>query len=250
MKIKTFIINLEKDVHKRIRLEQQLQIIDTLDYTFIKAIDGKELTSDEIESNIDIPRFEERNNRSFTLPEIGCAMSHRFVYRTMIENNLPVSLILEDDTVLYNDFMPIICELSDRIKNISSPSVMLLSPYFMYYLSDKVSTVSTDYNIYALKNGVMAAAYLINESAARLLSSLSDRIYYFADDWTLFRKHGINVYGCVPHLVSIDNSLSEIGKSVDQIRKKETVSLFSKIKSILIFQLKKFFGRRFSEKIW
>lgn len=82
MKLFTYIVNMAMDTHKRKFMEAQLQGIQNLDIHWLNAINGKKLTDHQIEESVDLNLFKSRIGREFTLPEIGCTLSHKKFIKT------------------------------------------------------------------------------------------------------------------------------------------------------------------------
>jgi GR25 family glycosyltransferase involved in LPS biosynthesis len=68
-------------------------------YEIVAAADVRKLTSTEIAALYDERRAIRRVGRPMGRGEIGCALSHRGVYQTMIERRIPLALILEEDAI-------------------------------------------------------------------------------------------------------------------------------------------------------
>lgn len=75
-----------------------------MDYQLYKAVDG-EMQWDKISKLVDIPAFEKNVGRVILPGEIGCYMSHIGVWRDFLDSRHDVTLILEDDILLHDDFL-------------------------------------------------------------------------------------------------------------------------------------------------
>lgn len=97
MSVPVFIICLQRNPRcaaLRARLEEW-----GIPYEVIAATDVRALTRAEIAALYDERRAIRRVGRPMGPGEIGCALSHRSVYRTMMERGIPLALILEEDAV-------------------------------------------------------------------------------------------------------------------------------------------------------
>jgi len=91
-----FVVNLKKDREKKefiiaLCKKYGLQI------EFIDAVDGRNLSRANI---LDVYSKEEaiKNiGRELSSGEIGCALSHKKIYKKMLDENINQALILEDD---------------------------------------------------------------------------------------------------------------------------------------------------------
>ncbi|RUO98258.1 glycosyltransferase family 25 protein [Hyphomicrobium sp.] len=88
----TFYINLDRDVSRRTRLEEELASV-CLHAERISAVDGCAVP-DWLESFYD---------HRMSAGETGCSASHLVIYRMIVERGLPYALILEDDARLEPD---------------------------------------------------------------------------------------------------------------------------------------------------
>jgi glycosyl transferase family 25 len=96
MKISAFVITLERAVERR----PHAKWIETnvpLPCVAISAVDGKAMTPDAVASMYSRQIHEPRYPHALRLGEIGCFLSHRKAWQTMIDQELDAALILEDD---------------------------------------------------------------------------------------------------------------------------------------------------------
>ena len=81
-------------------------------YEFFPAVYGKEIKNiDEVYDEKESLRI---LKRKLNMGEIGCALSHRLIYKKMIDENISQALILEDDVSLLPDFYPVYRALSGK----------------------------------------------------------------------------------------------------------------------------------------
>ena len=110
MRIKTYIINLPKDRERKEYMQHLLQpYTSLLDSEFIEAVYGKTLTSEELEARFDNHSAFKRYGRNVQPNEIGCTLSHREVFKKIVDEDLPYGVILEDDIDLkpnFSEFLP------------------------------------------------------------------------------------------------------------------------------------------------
>ena len=209
--IKTYILNMEKDVRKRAIIKSQLEHQKELDVYFFKAIEGKKLTEKELSEWVDMPAMTKRYHNFVTLPAIGCALSHWNVYKLMITQQDRYALILEDDALLSSDLANKIKQLEPLLLK-NDPVAILLTPEFVYSTNDKVESFE-NYDVYRLNNGIMNSGYILNQAAAVLLKEELFPIQYLADQWNEIINIGVKIFGVVPHLISYPDGLGEIGTS-------------------------------------
>jgi GR25 family glycosyltransferase involved in LPS biosynthesis len=98
-----FIINLDHEIQRKKHMEMEMKRMNISNYTFYKAIYG--------ETELQNYSFKVMNNwndyfknRTITVGEIGCALSHWNLWLYIINNNIDKALILEDDVVFEESF--------------------------------------------------------------------------------------------------------------------------------------------------
>lgn len=92
-----FLINLDRRPDRLEQVKTQLEQLG-LEFQRISAVDGKQLPADY--PLLQKERFLLEQKKPAVMGEIGCAESHRLIWKQMIANNLPFALILEDDISL------------------------------------------------------------------------------------------------------------------------------------------------------
>lgn len=193
--MKIYIVNLEKDVERKASIKAQLDALN-LDYEFISAIYGKNLTQEEI--NQLSPDFEKTR---LTLPELGCALSHLKVYENIIKNNNELALILEDDVKINQDIKKYL-DLLNTLNNPNKPEIILLGKVNEYIDSFKKNLDDT-YSIVNVIDSVGAYGYCVNQKAAKNLLSFLQPIWIVSDEWKLVREKNIaKIKAIVPPLIT------------------------------------------------
>ncbi|NDL01285.1 glycosyltransferase family 25 protein [Photorhabdus bodei] len=100
--MKIFIVNLKKDIERKKSIQHQSEKLE-LDVEFIEAVNGRELSQDEIK--LFCPDF---HKSSMTLGELGCSLSHLKIYEKMVKENIQLALIMEDDAEIGRDIREIL----------------------------------------------------------------------------------------------------------------------------------------------
>ncbi|XP_022122338.2 glycosyltransferase 25 family member [Pieris rapae] len=95
-----FMINLERRKKRRDLMNASFVELGIVSKWF-KAIDGKSLTKEDIIKKYNIkllPNYEDPyHKRPMKAGEIGCFLSHYFIWKKIVENHYNTTLILEDD---------------------------------------------------------------------------------------------------------------------------------------------------------
>lgn len=218
--MKTYVVNMAKDVAKRTIIERQLQSHPELDYQIFEAVEGRKLTDFEL-MQLGYPEFKNKYRDFGTLPAFGCSVSHYNLYKRIVSECDEVAMILEDDAIIPLNLSLEITVIEEFFRNKKNvPVVVLLTPDFIYKKKNLCRLGNSYLGLTEISYGYMTSGYIVNNMGARLLSNSLFPIRYIADEWSEFKKMGLNLYGVVPHLVSFPEDLGEIGQS--QLVKKES----------------------------
>lgn len=244
---------MEKDHHKRKLMEDQIKKQNGLEIKFITGVEGRKLSTIDINNYTDFESFKSRYKDLATLPALGCSLSHWKIYNEITKSSdINSAMILEDDAILSDNIANNLNLYIDYIENLELPTVILLTPDFRYKKSDLI--LCNDYSkLYKVHTGSMTSGYLINRKAAFFLKEKLMPIRYLADSWSTFAKMGLNIMGIVPHLISYPDGLGEIGKSQHN-QKRTPIMLIryrlANIKGIISKMILYAQGYRKSKKIW
>ena len=206
MKLKTYVINLEKSTVRKQYMESLLSDYEFLDVEFIKAIDGRLMTEEERQWQFDIDTGRSLYGKTLNAGEIGCALSHRKAYETLLESTEPYALVLEDDISILRDLRMLDLGRIDAVVNNSGAKALMLSgDYWFYRRKDIV-------RLYA---AVGAYAYIINRDAARIILSMTPPCCV-ADDWLCYKRHGIKLFAVHPYMIDANMNMNLLGSDVKQ----------------------------------
>ena len=210
----------------------------------IPAVDGKRLTSDELNNYID------EDSTIYYFPwtigrgAVGCTLSHIKTWKTFLESSFQYALILEDDI----NFDPAV--LSATLKLLSRSSNLWDINTFdtgrvgrgMPAKVKHFKTIDKNLVIYLSKVS-RTSAYIINRSAAKKLLEYALPIrlpvdYYFIRSW----EFGLKFTGIEPRIIIQDfgDSIiasSRAGRTEDKSIKKELLSKFFNKQTRLILRL-------------
>ncbi|PHM47180.1 glycosyltransferase family 25 protein [Xenorhabdus miraniensis] len=221
--MKIFVINLEQDIDRKLSIQNQLEKVN-LDAEFMTGVYGRELSDEQLKKIC--PDF---NKIYLTLGEVGCSMSHLNVYKKIIDNNIPISLVLEDDAKL-DHRLPNVLRAIESIAMSEKPIVLLLSKPNEYFDSFKKQLID-EYQIVNVIDAAFAHGYVINQAAAKKLYHFLTPIRFAADEWKLFRELGVvKLKAVVPPVIeltdmylnsSIGNDRTDERTSLDQKHRKK-----------------------------
>lgn len=102
-----WVVNLKRSVHRRQFIQAQLNILG-LEHEIVEAVDGRELSPDELASCYSPSGSRELVRRELTPGEIGCSLSHLRLYQRQVDEGHEQVLILEDDIVVEPSFLRVL----------------------------------------------------------------------------------------------------------------------------------------------
>lgn len=198
LNMKTYIVNLERCPERKKHMETLLMRYNCLDIEFIKAVDGKLLTKEEIERLFDNNTAYKRYGKYLTDGEIGCTLSHQICYKKIAEGHDNCALILEDDLLINNgEINDILCSIEEYL-NSETPTILLLSGDYWW---TKKKNFKDGYFVAHVFDAICTQSYAINKAAAKLL--IYQRPFFWADDWR-FLTRNIKFRAILPHLIDQD----------------------------------------------
>ncbi|KGA60058.1 glycosyltransferase 25 family protein [Proteus vulgaris] len=196
--MKIFVINLPKDKERKESIQHQADKLG-LNVEFIEAVNGKDLSEDEI--NILSKDF---HQHGMTHGVLGCSLSHIKIYEKMIKDNIDIALILEDDALLNENIIESYNLIENyNYKNKHKPNVYLLSVVNEYIDTFKTK-LSTKYNLVNVIDADYTYGYMLNIKAANNLLNFLTPVWIEADKWRFMREHGaIKLKAIIPHVIDV-----------------------------------------------
>lgn len=212
--IHTFIISLPKDKNRREPLVRQCAQLG-LPFSVLDAVHGAALTAEELERSYDRKKAFRLFNREMSRGEIGCALSHIAAYRTMLENDIPYAMVLEDDAKVLDADLPATLAKLARLYPAQAPVAVLLNHVKRYNANDK-TRLDDDRNVYEAYRGVCAHGYVVTKAAAEILVRNLYPVHVVADKWEHFQDRYIAVKALVPYAIgltpaSLSSSIEAMG---------------------------------------
>ena len=206
MKLKTYIVNLERSTVRKQYMEELLKPYSFLDVEFIKAVDGRQLSEEEINARFDFKRSRKLYGKTITPGEVGCSLSHRKIYKDIVDNNVPYALLLEDDIAIQRDLNLIDLDAVDKLLRSSKPRVLMLSGDFCYYRKKPIVRIFSAVGTYA---------YMINYAGAKLIYN-KVRTCSVADDWLYYKRKGLRMYAFYPYMIDANVNMDVLGSDIQQ----------------------------------
>lgn len=114
-----FIISLPEAEKRRTYIKNVLDKLG-LSFEFIDAVDGRNF---DVMSHplYNAPKRLRCFGKNLTGGDLGCILSHKKIYKRMVDNNISHALILEDDVLLRDDFLPVLDKI--LLSNISYDAI-------------------------------------------------------------------------------------------------------------------------------
>lgn len=167
-----FLINLDRRQERRRKMEANFDILG-LDVRHYPAFDGKQLSDEKVEKlGIKfLPGYlDPYHKRPMTFGEIGCFLSHYYIWETIVQEGLETVLIIEDDIKFEPYFRDNIASVFDQIKRCKQP-------WNLIYVGRKrlqdayEPQVPNTTNLYRVDYSYWTLGYMLNlEGAKKLLA--------------------------------------------------------------------------------
>ncbi len=190
--MKIFVISLLRSKDRRRSIQEQLDSAG-LEFEFIDAVDGYNLSQEEIVAECDIEAIQ-CNPKWLNRGALGCALSHRNAYRKVIEQNFDYALILEDDMLVPRELSHILEAVERSIKD--DEIVMLYYRNFKttYLSSKQPRNLPGNYQILFPLNKentlTTAGGYVVSQSVCHSLLKVTTPVKVTSDSWTYFMENG------------------------------------------------------------
>ena len=198
--IPIFVISLPRASDRRDAISKHLQDLG-LEFKIIEAVDGVQLADSECTSLL-------ANGVTYIRGVIGCYLSHIRLYEKIIQENLPVALVLEDDARLNPDIVLAIRKGIDYLDFdyclLDCDDVSETTPVF--YDLDTRQTLTSGFPVYETNVGpALLHAYLITNEGAK------KRVVHA---WPIYKP--VDIYSHLPYKPKIMVCVSPKGASVSE----------------------------------
>jgi glycosyl transferase family 25 len=181
-----------------------------LEYVEFDAVDGARLGDRDL-TRTSQSRALFDTGRMLTRGEVGCALSHLRVYERMLEENIPVLLVMEDDARPSADLTSLLEAMGDLPADWDVVTLLSQFPSSRPVPIDE-QRIAGDHQVCRYeKQPFGAQCYLITSSAARRLLEVGYPIRLPADE-LLFRRRParLNFYGIEPAVAFAGDLESEL----------------------------------------
>ncbi len=210
--MKAYLINLDRSPERLAESDKVLAAAG-IAYERIRAVDGKELTADEVRLQCSRIGFLLANGRRVKLNELGCALSHQKAWRELLASDAPRAAVFEDDVAIdpaaYAAAERLIASEDDPAR----PIIWLLNHRNLVPDPGRSAAV----RLLDTKDDVMhtwgTEGYVLNRAAAEALLSFTVPVRYVADAWPTYARHGVDVRVVFPTPCTLRETPSVIARS-------------------------------------
>lgn len=195
-----FVISLPGSTARQAAIARQLGE-HQLAFSWQEGVNGRAMSEAEVAAEYSAERAEREGGRQLSRGEIGCALSHLKIYRTMLEADLPLVLVLEDDAALDADFGQRLAEVCAQT-DWSQTDLLLLS-HVQKYTDWGARSIATDRRLVRPLVAYNGNGYLLTRQGAACLLRQLTPVYQPADCWNHLRKLGtVRMRAIVPYLIN------------------------------------------------
>lgn len=218
---KVYVINMAKDV-KRMTKMKQLMDKERCNFERIEAVNGKEVSKEDREKYVS-----RACGVLCTDSIIGCALSHYFIWKRVLEEGLDSVLVLEDDVFFVDDYKTIFANAMRQLPDdwdvfylgchgLCNKDKSYKNPFISVFHLVKNSQVDkfVSKNVFIPEFPLATHAYAISASGCKKLLEAMSKVAYHVDVMMAFQHKLLNVYACNPNIayqLSEDSSISNKG---------------------------------------
>lgn len=197
--VPTFVISMHRAAQRRAKLRGHPLLHDVAS-AYVPAVEGEALTDEAQEVMCDGRAIASRYERRLIAGEIGCAESHRKVYRSVLAYRVPLAIVLEDDAVPEEGFAQTLRHVLTELSTFppDDPWICLLSDTRYPWRRRLVGTAIPPRTFRGVwvadprrpKPIWSAYAYVVSRGAARAILDAEPSIQLLADDWLARLRQG------------------------------------------------------------
>lgn len=205
-----YVINLERSTHRRLQMNEQLAKLG-LAGTFVPAVDGNHLSSDDW-SRVDTEARIRLGYSLLTAAEIGCYLSHLYLWKKIADGPEGWALICEDDILIDADLSLIL----NQIGNLQKPWDCIRLAGLYRAPSVKLRSIGDNRSLNILLNTACGAqAYCLSKHGAQKLLAMANPIVRPVDNLLdRYWESGLIILAIQPYPIRQDEDMpSDIGEA-------------------------------------
>jgi len=197
--MKIYILNLPRFRERLESIKRECARFE-LEPEFFSCVDVQNLSETEMRELV----FDVERN-PLCKSEIACFLSHLGIYRDMIEKDIPLALILEDDSVFNLDPRPLLDEMERQPAD--APHVYLLTHRGGCYIDDYRLRIG-DFKFHQGYDAYGANGYVLTKKAAANLLGFNMPLKCSGDWWRFFQINGlIQFFICEKEIIGLHKEL-------------------------------------------
>lgn len=211
--MKAYLINLDRSPE---RLKEATAALTAAGIAFerIRAVDGRDLSKEEIRASCDRLAFLMVNGRRYKRNELACELSHHACYRAGLAGGHPYFAIFEDDVVVDRAAYEAAERLIAAENNPTKPMLWLLNHRNLVPDPGHPGSV----RLLDTRNDVAhtwgSEGYVLNRAAAELVLGFAFPVRYVLDAWPTYARHGVDVRVVFPTACAVRDTPSVIARTV------------------------------------
>jgi len=190
-----FVVNLAEDVERREAITRHLQSAQ-IQFQVFPAVDARTYN----EEKLDELRRKEVISKDFchSRGSLGCVLSHRAIYAKMVEEDIDLSVVLEDDSIPGENFSWVVEKVGGEIDDGEVVLLFYRNPYsarpYRPLMVSSVSSIDLGLGLslaYPMRRNLHSTvAYMLTKATAARLLEVNNPIKYPADGWSRFHAEG------------------------------------------------------------
>lgn len=210
------LINMDRSIQRRQQMEHRLLGLGLV-YTRLSAVDGKARWA-ELSPTVDVYTFQRNVGRDVMQGEIGCYHSHLQAWRALVDSNSHTLLVLEDDVVFGDNFLP---ALHEALLHRHSWDMLNFNKIRAKQPVQQAQIGPYSLNAYLGPLTGMGAYLISRDTARRLLSSMLPITLPIDLELDRVHRHRIRRYGLEPFPSHVDdgNQSTITGQSFSGVKK-------------------------------
>jgi glycosyl transferase family 25 len=219
--IPIYLINLDKST-ERLKHCDALFKAHGLEFERVSAVNGAALSNDEINRHYDANANRNRYFRPLSRGEIGCYLSHRKCWQTLLESSSQYCIVLEDDVEIIGDVSRAISDIENSCK---TWDVVKLSTYKRQTKAAAYEKqISQDFSLVIHKKPVTGCpATLYSRAGATQLLKHSERFFRPVDsDIQHYWEKDLIVWALKPYIfqqkLDVQSDIGTRKNKIDQKR--------------------------------
>ncbi|RYD57373.1 MAG: glycosyltransferase family 25 protein [Sphingobacteriales bacterium] len=190
--MKVFVVSLARSADRRKHMIAHLTQRG-VDFEIFDAIEGALLSEEEIQKYCDMDALE-KHAKWLNRGTIGACLSHYFIFKRIIELNLPSACIIEDDIIVDKNFDKLLNAIDSSVIQDKKLTLLYYTSWNKIELETLNRSLSGEFGLYKIRNyeGLNSSAgYIVSQEACKRLVNVVLPIRMGPDNWAEFKRLGV-----------------------------------------------------------